>query len=277
MLDVHTHMLRPAHWGREYADNWVRGYGGGDWPEPDPKVFDAAMKEGGIDMVAVFGIRASFAGVRTPTREVVQFCKELETPAVAFMALDLNDEDWRAQFEEGLELGVRGIKLYPVMAVFDPRDPVHDPFYALAQEHGLPILWHMGATLSSPGDLEVTNPLVVDKVARRFPDLKQIIAHMGHPWQRDAVQVVRKNRNVVCDISGFWTRPMDGYLALVNAQEWGVVDKLIFGSDYPLWTPKETIDGLYKLTEIGSPGFPRVETETIDVILKNDSRALLGL
>lgn len=277
MLDVHTHFLRPEHWGEEYRTNWLRGYGGDDWPTPEASEFDRVMKEAGIDLAVVFGIRASNAGVKVPTKEVVDFCNELETPAIAFMALDLNDADWRDQFDEGVELGAKGIKLYPVMAVFDPRDPRFDPFYEAAQEKGLPVLWHMGATLSSPGSLEVTNPIVLDNVARRFPDLKQIIAHMGHPWQREAVQVVRKNRNVVCDISGFWTRPMDGYLAMVNAQEWGVIDRLIFGSDYPLWTPKETVEGLYKLTEVGAPGFPRVETETIDRILKNDTRAILGL
>ena len=277
MFDVHTHMLRPEHWGDEYETNWNRGYGGHGWPEPDTHPFDAAMQEAGVDGVIVFGIRASCAGVKTPTSEVVEFCKKLKTPAKAFMALDLNDADWRDQFEEGLELGAVGIKLYPVMAVFDPRDRAYDPFYALAVEKNLPILWHMGATLSSPGDLSVTNPLVVDDVARRFPDLKQVIAHMGHPWQREAVQVIRKNRNVVSDISGFWTRPMDGYLALVNAQEWGVVDRLIFGSDFPLWTPQETIDGLYKLTEIGASGFPRVTEDTIKTILNNNTRALLGL
>ncbi|MDG2475230.1 MAG: amidohydrolase family protein [Paracoccaceae bacterium] len=276
MIDIHTHMLRPTDWGDEYKNNWNRGYGS-DWPEPKPEIFDAAMKEANIKSAVVFGIRATHAGVFTPTKSVVDFCKLLETPTTVFMALDLNDADLMDQLEEGIELGAKGIKLYPVMAAFDPADEKFNPLYEVAETKKLPILWHMGATLSTPGDLAFTNPLILDKVARRFPSLIQIIAHMGHPWQRDAVQVVRKNRNVFCDISGFWTRPMDGYLALLNAQEWGVIDKLLFGSDFPLWTPKETIKGLYKLTEIGSKGFPRVEKATIEQILKNDSGHLLGL
>ncbi len=277
MIDVHTHMLRPHYWGEEYARNWSGPYGGNTWKEPDAAAFDAAMQEAGIELAVVFGIRASAAGVRSPTSEVAAFCKTLKTPSVVFMALDPRDADWRDQFDEGLELGVRGIKLYPVMARFDPRDPEYDAFYGAAVEHNLPILWHMGATPSAQGILSVSHPLVIDEVARRFPELRQIIAHMGHPWQRDTVQVLRKNRNVVADISGMWTRSMDGYLALVNAQEWGVVGKLVFGSDYPLWTPQVTIDGLRKLTEFGAPGFPRVEPETIETILSNDTRALLGL
>ena len=52
------------------------------------------------------------------------------------------------------------------------------------------------------------------------------------------IGVLRKNRNVYSDVSASWARPMDGYLALARAQEWGAVPKLLFGSDYPLWTPK---------------------------------------
>ncbi|WP_127144518.1 amidohydrolase family protein [Pelagibacterium montanilacus] len=276
MFDVHTHMLRPPYWGEEYERNWKGPYGS-DWQEPSVEAFDAAMNEAGITFAVVFGITAKAAGVHSPTPEVAAFCERLKTPNVCFMALDPADPDWRRSFDEGVAHGARGIKLYPVMARFDPRDEAHDAFYRAASGKGLPILWHMGATPSAQGDLSVSHPLVLDQVARRFPDLKQIIAHMGHPWQRDTVQVLRKNPNVYADISGVWTRPMDGYLALVNAQEWGCVHKLLFGSDYPLWTPQETIEGLRRLTKVGSEGFPRVMDETIDTILACDLRRSLGL
>ncbi len=276
MIDIHTHMLRPSYWGEEYDRNWKGPYGQG-WQEPSAEAFDAAMQEAGVTCAVVFGITAKAAGVHSPTSEVAEFCERLKTPSICFMALDPADPDWRRQFDEGLAVGAKGIKLYPVMAHFDPSDPVFDDFYSAADKHGLPILWHMGATPSAEGDLAVSHPLVVDKVARRFPGLRQIIAHMGHPWQRDTVQVLRKNRNVYADISGMWTRSMDGYLALVNAQEWNVVDKLLFGSDYPLWTPQVTVDGLYGLTRMGGEGLPKVQTETVETILGKDPRPLLGL
>jgi len=276
MFDVHTHMLKPSYWGKEYERNWKGPYGS-DWQEPTTAEFDAVMKEADIEFAVVFGITAKAAGVHSPTPEVAEFCSRLETPNVCFMALDPADPDWRRSFDEGLAHGAKGIKLYPVMARFDPRDEAHDEFYSAASDAGLPVLWHMGATPSAEGDLAVSHPLVLDKVARRFPDLRQIMAHMGHPWQRDCVQVLRKNPNVYADISGMWTRSMDGYLALVNAQEWGCVNKLLFGSDYPLWTPKETVEGLRGLTEMGAEGLPRVANETIETILKSDPRKALDI
>jgi predicted TIM-barrel fold metal-dependent hydrolase len=113
---------------------------------------------------------------------------------------------------------------------------------------------------------------------RRHPGLTQIIAHLGHPWQRDTMVVLRKNRRVFSDVSATWARPADGHRALVRAQEWEVVDKLLFGSDFPLWTPAEAVAGLKRLSQLPVPqGAPTVATETIDWLLHGDPRAALGV
>jgi len=276
VIDVHTHVMRGEHWGDEFRRNWQPAYRH-EWPEPDVAAFDAAMAAAGVELAVVFGITAKAAGVHTPSELVADFCAAVATPTVGLMALDPTDADVLDQLDAGVALGLRGIKLYPVMGVFDPRDERFDRFYRRATERELVLLWHMGATPSAEGDLSVSHPLVLDAVARRHPGLRQIVAHMGHPWQRDCVQLVRKNPNVYADISGMWTRTMDAYLALVNAQEWGVGHKLLFGSDFPLWTPVAAVEGLRRLTELGAPGFPRIEPATIEQILDNDPRPLFGL
>jgi predicted TIM-barrel fold metal-dependent hydrolase len=275
VIDIHTHFMAPEHWGKEYARHWTGPYGG-DWPTITPAAFDAAMAP--VDVAVVFGITACGAGVHTPSRAVAQFCARLTTPTVMFMALDPGDARWPDQLEEGLELGMAGVKLYPVMGHFDPSDRRFDPFYGRLVDASLPVLWHIGATPHSPGRLRHSHPLVIDEVATRHPELRQVIAHMGHPWQRDAVQVLRTNRNVVADVSGLWARPMDAFLALVNAQEWGVVDKLVFGSDYPLWTPEEAVAGLRRVAEVDPGGsLPRVDPQTIETIMASDPLRVLGI
>jgi hypothetical protein len=221
-------------------------------------------------------MRATKAGVRTPNEFVARFCAATATPTVGFMSLDLSDPDVLDQLADGVANGLRGIKLYPVLAGFDPRDTAHDPFFAEATRLGLVVLWHMGATPSPAGDLSLSNPLLVDDVARRHPDLVQIIAHLGHPWQRESIVTCRKNRRVFTDVSASWARPLDGYLALVRAQEWDIVDKLLFGSDYPMWTPKEAADGLRALAATAT-GLPSVHESTLDQILHGDPLGDLGL
>jgi uncharacterized protein len=44
-------------------------------------------------------------------------------------------------------------------------------------------------------------------VALRYPDLKIILAHMGHPWYEDTIAVVRKQPNVYAEISAIYYCP----------------------------------------------------------------------
>ena len=274
IIDVHTHFMTCECWGNEWSDNWEPVYGA-PFPEVTPEKYDLAMQD--VDVAIVFGIRATFANVATPNEKIAKFCKETKTKTIGFMALDPSDADVLEQMKDGIRLGLKGIKLYPVLAHFDPRDTKYDSFFIEAQKNELVILWHVGATPSPHGDLSISHPLIIDDVARRFPRLTQIMAHLGHPWQRETMAVIRKNRRVFADISASWARPFDGYHALVRAQEWSVTNKILFGSDFPLWTPKVAIEGLYEIANLRSGNLPYVRKETIDQIVNQDALSMLRL
>jgi predicted TIM-barrel fold metal-dependent hydrolase len=143
-IDFHTHCLRPEHWGEEFRLHWKPVYGE-DWPEVDAASFDEAM-DGVVSLAVVFGIRATRAGVATPNEHTARFCRETRTPTIGFMALDPSDDDVLDQFAEGVGLGLRGIKLYPVLAQFSLEEPLVRNLLAEAEKTGMPILWHVGAT-----------------------------------------------------------------------------------------------------------------------------------
>lgn len=274
IIDVHTHYMTCECWGNEWSDNWEPVYGS-PFPVVTPEKYDLAMQD--VDVAIVFGVRATFANVATPNEIISDFCKATETKTIGFMALDPSDSDVFEQMQDGIRLGLKGIKLYPVLAHFDPRDTKYDSFFIEAQKNELVILWHVGATPSPHGDLSISHPLIIDDVARRFPGLTQIMAHLGHPWQRETMAVLRKNRRVFADISASWARPFDGYHALVRAQEWSVTNKILFGSDFPLWSPKVAIEGLYEISNLRSGNLPYVRRETIDQIINQDALSMLRL
>jgi predicted TIM-barrel fold metal-dependent hydrolase len=276
LVDVHTHCLKPEHWGREFNDHWKPKFGH-DYPDISPAAFDAAMSEAGVDVAIVFGLTAVAAGVRTPHDFVASFCQQTAVRTIGFMALDPADGDVLEQVEEGVSLGLKGVKLYPVLAGFSPVEEPVQPLLDLLEKRRLVVLWHMGANPSPVSDLRLSEPLLIDAVARRHPDLRQIIAHMGHPWQRDTVQVLRSNRFVYSDVSGLWSRSWDGYNALRNAIEWDVTDKLLFGSDFPFWTPKEAVEGLRAMPQLFGPPLPELDPGVLEQILNRDSLELLGL
>ncbi len=104
------------------------------------------------------------------------------------------------------------------------------------------------------------------------------MAHIGHPWQIDCIVVIRKHPNVYADISANFYRPWSYYNAFRHATEWDVLHKLLFGSDYPIAAPQETMDALWRVNDvIQGTSMPPVPLGKLEEILHRDSLALLGL
>ena len=96
--------------------------------------------------------------------------------------------------------------------------------------------------------------------------------------QVDCFVVIRKHPNLYADISANFYRPWSYYNAFRHATEWGVLHKLLFGSDFPIATPQETMDALWRVNDvIEGTKLPRVPEEELEKILYRDSFSLLGL
>ncbi len=90
--------------------------------------------------------------------------------------------------------------------------------------------------------------------------------------------VIRKHPNVYADISANFYRPYSFWEQMVKATEWNVLDKLLFGTDFPVTTVQESIDGLRNINKlVEGTNLPRISEEKIEEIINRDSLALLGL
>ena len=176
------------------------------------------------------------------------------------------------------DLGLKGVKLGANYQIFDPLEPRALSIYAEAERHGLPLMLHQGTSPVREAPIRYADPLLVDEIAIRYPDLKVIMAHLGHPWQVNTCVVVRKHANVFADLSANFYRPYSFWEQMVKAGEWGVLDKILFGTDYPITEVQETIDHLRQVNRIveGTP-LPKVDPEAIEAIIHRDALALLGL
>ena len=198
---------------------------------------------------------------------------------IGFMALHPYDPTVLDELERGrTDLGLRGIKLGANYQNFDPLDDRALKIYQRAERLGLPIMFHTGTSPVQMAPIRYSHPLVMDQLAMRYPDLRMILAHMGHPWQVDACVVIRKHPNLFADISGMFYRPFSFYEALCKANEWNVLPKLLFGTDYPITTAAENINALRNVNHIiEGTNFPRVPEEAIEAIIHRNSLELLGL
>jgi len=126
--------------------------------------------------------------------------------------------------------------------------------------------------------IRLSHPLLMDEIAIRYPDLKIIMAHLGHPWQVETCVVIRKHPNVYADLSANFYRPFSFWEQMVKAMEWNVLDKILLGTDFPVTTVQETIDALHQVNQIvEGTQLPRVPPEAIESIIHRDALALLGL
>ncbi len=198
---------------------------------------------------------------------------------IGFMALHPHDRNCLDELERcRTDLGLRGIKLGANYQNFDPLEARALAIYERAQRYGLPVLFHQGTSPVREAPIKLSHPLLMDEIAIRYPDLKIIMAHVGHPWQVDACVVIRKHPNVFADVSANFYRPFSFWEQMVKAMEWKVLDKLLFGTDFPVTTVEETIARLRGVNDIvEGTRLPRVPEEAIEAIIHRDALALLGL
>jgi hypothetical protein len=277
IVDVHTHCIQPEHVSAaaHRADERA-GY-----PPMQPLSFDAYAKAmDAVDKSIVFGVRGLATGVRSPNDFTAEWVKNDPEKTIGFMCIDPTEDDHLDEIDRcASDLGLRGIKLYPALARYDPTDPTLFPLYDKAQRLGLPILAHLGTHPNPRAALKYSLPMLFDDIAQAFPELKIVMAHMAHPWQRDCAVVLRKHPNVYADVSGSgWVRPWQAWEAFILMMEWGVTDKLLFGSDFPLWTPREGMEKMRRINEqVEGTNLPQIPDELIDAIIHRDSLKILGL
>ena len=276
IIDYHSHFVQPEYFGEKLREEW-KAVGYQPFLPMTFEQYDEAMKP--VDRAIVFGLTASAMGVRTPHEDIAAIVKRNPSKYIGFMALDPCDRDALQQMDVCVhDLGLKGIKLYPTMQHFDIREERFGAFFERAQKHRLPILIHFGASPFPQSRLCFSQPLLLDDVAITFPEIRFIIAHLGHPWQRDTVVLLRKHKNIFADISGLWHRPWEGYNALVSCIEWSVTNKLLLGSDFPIWTPADAMSELRAVRkQFQNSGLPQIPEEVIEGIIHRNALALLGL
>lgn len=279
IVDVHSHYWRyPDHFGDSFREQAKRAKAGVEldltvnWDE-----YERTSVPGVVTVV--FGGKAKLSGVWVDDRDVQAYVAARPRQLIGFLSLDPTQPEWERELQVGhQELGLLGIKLMPMYAGFRPDDERLDPLWKYAQKHGLPVLLHTGTTFIAQAPLECTLPRHLDPVATRFPEVRLILAHLGHPYEGECIAVIRKHLHAYADLSALHYRPFQLYHSLMLVQEYGVWDKVLFGTDYPFTTVQATIDGLRGLNGmVAGTSLPRLNEEAIERLIHRDSLPLLGL
>ncbi len=278
IVDVHTHFFRPEldFGSRLMADLARCGVNPAAWG--DLRARHLATTKA-ADVAIVFGLQAAATGWNIPNEAVAAQVQSAPERLIFFASIDPARPGIEEELEHNhQELHCHGVKLAPIYQGVHPLDPRYRRIYAYCQQHKLPILIHMATTFSSGTPLEYARPAQIDQVAIDFPDLKIIMAHLGHPWEGETIAVIRRNPNVYADLSALYYRPWQFYNSMRLLVEYHAESKVLFGSDFPFTTTEDSLKGLRNLNAVlGASGLPPIAPQTIEDIIHRDALGLLGL
>jgi len=275
LIDWHTHCLLPHHRSaKATAERQAYGVRGGDpWPENHR----AAMEEAGVKKFVVVNIPRR-PGNEIPNDFIAEYVSKYPGRAVGLASVHPKEPGADKEFDRAVrKLGLKGLKLSPVYQGFDPWCPEVWRLYGMAQDFGVPVMFHMGGMYDPEGTLEWGSPLLLDKIGRTFPNLRIIVAHLGQPDIEETVMLMRKNKNVFTDLSARFHRKWQLYNGLQVAIEYKVTDRILFGSDFPVMTPKEAGRAFKGMNDWGDGiKLPPIPEDLIDEILYQRPFELLG-
>jgi len=232
-----------------------------------------------VDKSIVLGFKSRYLRAEIPNRYVSEYCKRSPDKLIGFAGIDPTESSAVAELKIAKEeLRLRGVTFSPANQDFHPTDSRAMSVYAQAERLGMPILFHPVGQFTEASKLEFARPYLLDEVARSFPKLRLVIAQMGQPWIDETILMLGKHANVFADVSGLLARPWQAYNALVSAYQYGVIEKLLFGSDFPYTNAAECIENLYSLNQIAQgTNLPVVPREALRGIVERDALSLLGL
>jgi uncharacterized protein len=178
----------------------------------------------------------------------------------------------RQKVRDTVSKGARGIVLLPGLHGFYGNDRRVWPIYEMAQSFQLPILSQTGdaGPLPPGGRGHWGRPRYFGDVAASFPKLRLILGHLGKGYESEIAVLTRRYPNVYTETSmrlsgldeaGKWT-PAEAvtWFRLIG------IDRILFGTKWPLFDPQQDIDTLRKL--------PLTPEEKRKILGENAKRAL---
>ncbi|MBI9078122.1 MAG: amidohydrolase family protein [Pseudodesulfovibrio sp.] len=262
-IDIHTHAFHPkiahkvleqlnGHYhispsGNGYADDLVK-----------------RLDQAGLDKSVVLTAATSPDQVIPANNWSIQL-KTQYPRLIPFGTLHPDFDRNEAELDRLEKHGIKGLKFHPDFQGYRMDDP---SFYDLMEMIGdrFICLFHVGDVL--PPDKNPSCPKKMASLRKAFPEPVMIAAHMGGYLHWEYALEHLNNIDVFVDTSSMTNFVDDTLLkSLFNTFGW---DRILFGSDYPLFDPSNEIRELVKRLKLNDSQLERLLT-TANNILESDS------
>ncbi|MBQ9005133.1 MAG: amidohydrolase family protein, partial [Atopobiaceae bacterium] len=187
------------------------------------------------------------ANVNSINDFIAKTCAEDDT-LVGLAAMHQDFEDVGTELDRAMSMGLRGVKLHPDTQGVNMDDPRLMHVYEECEKRGLPLLIHCGDYR-----YDYSHPRRLKRILHEFPQLEVCAAHFGGWSVYDLALEYLEDERCFLDVSSSMR-----YLGLRRTREliedYGV-DRMMFGSDFPMWDPGEEQEAFSSL------GFSKADYE----------------
>ena len=191
---------------------------------------------------------------------IAQTCVE-HPELVGFMTLHQDTEDVEREIDRACSLGLKGIKLHPDTQQVNLDDERLMRVYEIAERRGLPLILHCGDYR-----YDYSHPRRLKRVLNEFPQLIVDAAHFGGWSIQDLALEFLEDERCFLDMSS--SMKFLGTRRTRELVEAYGYDRILFGSDFPMWTPG------HELEIFRSLGFP---TAALERMCWHNAERFLGM
>lgn len=296
IIDMHSHVA--GGFSEKFVNEWMNTHFGcmpawfkerkETWKAEDFTKFWAdryveEMDKNGIDKVVTWGIVMRPYDCRSTVEEVAAVARRCPDRIIPFHCADPHGGKAAVQDLERAvkDFGFRGMKVFPSYNWINPDDERLFPLYEKCAQLGVPAVVHTGFTFNHRAWLRYHHPESLDPVCANFPELTVVIAHFGFQFVEEAITLMLKYRSLYADLAWFLLYPLEFIArAFVWAKHFGLIERIMYGSDYPLSDPKS--EGIERLKEVMAYQqrhelVPSLTEEDISLVLGGNAQRLLGI
>lgn len=196
--------------------------------------------EAGIDHFVVQSVATTPKQVRSINEFIAQTVAE-DSTLTGLGTMHPDSSDPEGDMRHIVELGLHGVKLHPDIQQFKIDDYRCLKIYELCEREGLPILMHTGDYR-----YDYSNPNRLLPVLQIYTGLTIVGAHFGgwSIWE-DASQKLGGLPNFYVDCSSSMPYMDDDTIRHIIDRY--TPDRVLFGTDYPMWSPKSEMDRFISL------------------------------
>ena len=162
-----------------------------------------------------------------------------ESRFIGFGTVHAGMDDLCEEAEYIMAKGLHGIKMHPDFQKFAIDDPRLFPLYETV-EGKIPVMFHMGDKR-----YDYSHPARLKRIMELFPRLQVAGAHFGGYCMYETAYEMLKGKDCIIDVSSSLMFMPEGMAEhYINA--FGA-ERMVFGSDYPLWNPATEIKRFFSL------------------------------